>query len=199
MTIAAPVLKNTPVPRRGLPAGLTKSASSKPAPLAAAAAAARASRAGPPADFFNVRLHPNAAEVTAPLQARAVTRGQDVYFHPGQYQPGTPQGQALIAHELAHTLQTRQADRSGTGREPLVSRPGDAFEKNADALARGETAHALAAPADAALRSPFDSESPADRTRREQLLQSIGNATNRLIQVLQSSGLLNFETATTRG
>src|SRR5579885_3227952 len=108
MTIAAPILKNTPVPRGGLPAGLTKSVSPRSAPLAAAAAAARASRAGPPADFFNVRLHPDAAEVTAPLQARAVTRGQDIFFHPGQYQPGTPRGRALIAHELAHTLQTRQ-------------------------------------------------------------------------------------------
>ncbi len=173
------------------------------APHASPAASAIKTVAGaqslPQSDFFNVRLHPDAAEVTAPLQAKAVTRGQDIYFHPGQFHPGTPKGEALIAHELAHTLQTRQADSSGTGREPFVSQPGDAFEENADALARGETAHALAAPAGAALRSPFDSESPADRTRREQLLQSIGNATNRLIQVLQSSGLLNFETATTRG
>ncbi|HTQ29772.1 MAG TPA: DUF4157 domain-containing protein [Opitutaceae bacterium] len=172
------------------------------APHASLAASAVKTVAGaqglPQSDFFNVRLHPDAAEVTAPLQAKAVTRGQDIYFHPGQYQPGTPQGQALIAHELAHTLQTRQAGGSGSGRAPFVSQPGDAFEENADALARGETAHALAAPAGAALRSPFDSETPAERTRRQTLLQSISNATNTLIRLLQTSGLMNFETATTR-
>ncbi len=153
----------------------------------------------PSADFFDVRLHPDAAEVTAPLQAKAVTRGQDIYFHPGQFQPGTPQGEALIAHELAHTLQTRHSAGAGGGSDSFVSHPGDAFEKNADALARGETTRALAAPAGAALRSPFDCGSAADKTRRAQLLQSIGNATNTLIRVLQTNGLFNFETATTRG
>ena len=145
----------------------------------------------PPADFSHVRLHPDAAEVTAPLQARAVTRGQDIYFHPGQFQPGTPKGEALIAHELAHTLQTRNSAHAGSEPASAVSRPGDAFEKNADALARGETAHALAAPAGAALRSPFDNESATDRTRREQLLQSIQNAENNLIRLLSTGGLIS--------
>jgi len=154
--------------------------------------------AAPSAKFSNVRLHPNAAEVTAPLQARAVTRGQDVYFHPGQFQPGTPHGEALIAHELAHTLQTRHAVGAGGGPDSLVSQPGDAFEKNADALARGETTHALAAPAGAALRSQFPSETPAEQLRRETLIQSISNASNRLIRLLQTGELMNFETATTR-
>jgi hypothetical protein len=170
-----------------------------PRPQSAIQTAQSATGANPPTDFFDVRLHSDAAEVTAPLQAKAVTRGQDVYFHPGQFQPGTPQGEALLAHELAHTLQTRHSAGGGGGSGSFVSQPGDAFEQNADALARGETAHALAAPAGAALRSPFDSESAADRTRRERLLQSIGNATNTLIRVLQTDGLLNFETATTRG
>jgi hypothetical protein len=144
-----------------------------------------------------VRLHPEAAEVTAPLQAKAVTRGQDIYFHPGQFRPGTPQGEALIAHELAHTLQTRDSTGAGARGDAFVSRPGDALERNADALARGETTQALAAPAGAALRSPFDSESATEKTRREQLLQSVNNAANRLINVLQTSALLSFETATT--
>jgi hypothetical protein len=162
----------------------------RPAPSAAGA--------NPPADFFGVRLHPNAAEVTAPLRAKAVTRGQDVYFHPGQFQPGTPQGEALIAHELAHTLQTRHLAGAGDNDNSFVSHPGDAFEQNADALARGATTHALAAPAGAALRSPFDNESAAERSRREQLLQSISNSANTLIRALQTNGLLDFETATTR-
>jgi len=148
--------------------------------------------ANPPANFFDVRLHPDAAEVTVPLQARAVTRGQDVYFHPGQFQPGTPHGEALIAHELAHTLQTRHAAGAGGGSASFVSQPGDAFERNADALVRGETTHALAAPAGAALRGPFDNESATDRARREELLRSIQNAENNLIRLLSTGGLISL-------
>lgn len=107
------------------------------------------------ADFSDVRLHPSAPEVTTRLRARAVTIGQDVYFHPGQFQPGTPEGKTLIAHELAHTLQTRSPASAASRSAADVSRPGDALEKNADALARGETARALAAPAGIALRAPF--------------------------------------------
>ena len=128
--------------------------------------------------------------MTAPLQAKAVTRGQDVYFHPGQFQPGTPHGEALIAHELAHTLQARHAANRGRGPDSFVSQPGDAFERNADALVRGETSHALAAPAGAALRSPFDNESATDRARREALLRSIQNAENNLIRLLGTGGLI---------
>jgi hypothetical protein len=154
--------------------------------------------ANPQANFFDVRLHPEAAEVTVPLQAKAVTRGQDVYFHPGQFQPGTPHGETLIAHELAHTLQTRHAVGAGGGPGSLVSQPGDAFEKNADALVRGETTHALAAPAGAALRSPFPSETPAEQQRRENLIRSISNAATTLITLLQTNGLLKFETPLVR-
>ncbi len=208
--IAEPIKKMSPVvsPRGNKPGqcgtgALTRhhvsSGVGAPRPQSEVRPSHTALHGAPPANFFDVRLHPDAAEVTAPLQAKAVTRGQDVYFHPGQFQPGTPQGEALIAHELAHTLQTRRSAGAGSGSDSFISQPGDAFEKNADALARGETAHALAAPAGAALRSPFDSESAADRSRRERLLQSISNASNTLIRVLQTDGLLSFETATTRG
>jgi hypothetical protein len=193
--ITEPVRKMAPaVSPHGSRLGGRVSKSANPTPKSALAP-----RSVPPTDFFGVRLHLAAAEVTAPLQAKAVTRGQDIFFHPGQFQPGTPKGEALIAHELAHTLQTRNSSQAGSGSGSFVSRPGDAFEKNADALVRGETARALAAPAGAALRSPFDSESAADRGRREHLLQSIGNASNTLIRLLQTNGLLNFEMATTRG
>jgi len=103
--------------------------------------------------------------VTTPLRARAVTRGQDIYFHPGEYRPGTASGDALIAHELAHTLQTRGSARGDDATE-FVSEPGDALERNADALARGETAHVLAAPAGAALRTPFPGETAEQERHR---------------------------------
>ncbi|NIR58141.1 MAG: DUF4157 domain-containing protein [Gammaproteobacteria bacterium] len=152
------------------------------------------------ADFAGVWLHPDAARVTAPLRARAVTHGQAIYFRPGEFQPGTPDGDALITHELAHTLQTRQRENGAAASMGPVSEPGDALEQNADALARGETTHVLAAPAGAALRSPFDSESAEERARRERLLTSIDNAVDRILRLLRTGGLLDRgEVATERG
>lgn len=141
------------------------------------------------ADFSRVRVHADAAEVTAPLSARAVTHGQDIYFHPGQFQPSTPEGKALIAHELAHTRQTTANDvATGAG---VVSKPGDALERNADALANGATSQVTPAPAGAALRSPFDNETADERTRRLALLDSIDNARDRLLRLLTTRGLLD--------
>lgn len=41
------------------------------------------------------------------LGASAFTSGSEIVFAPGQYAPGTQQGQSLIAHELAHVVQQR--------------------------------------------------------------------------------------------
>lgn len=57
--------------------------------------------------FSSVRIHTDAAatRLNAELGARAFTIGSDIAFAAGQYRPGTLPGDALIAHELAHTLQ----------------------------------------------------------------------------------------------
>lgn len=54
--------------------------------------------------FSGVRVHTDAGADRASQQinARAFTRGQDIYFKSGSYAPETPEGQHLIAHELAH-------------------------------------------------------------------------------------------------
>lgn len=57
------------------------------------------------ASFADVRVH--MGHQAALLGARAVTQGSTLYFAPGQYQPGTPQGDRLLAHELTHVLQQR--------------------------------------------------------------------------------------------
>jgi hypothetical protein len=61
-------------------------------------------------DLAGVRVHagPEAAPVADGMQARAVTVGQDIHFGAGQYQPGSAQGQVLLAHEVVHAAQ--QAD-----------------------------------------------------------------------------------------
>lgn len=74
-------------------------------------------------DFSNVRVHtdPGAASLSADLNARAFTVGEHIAFGVGEYQPGTPVGDALIAHELAHVVQqggARRADGVKTKGEP---------------------------------------------------------------------------------
>lgn len=61
------------------------------------------------ASFGGVRLHTDskAAGLAARVAARAFTFGQHIFFGRGQYQPDTPAGRELIAHELTHTLQQR--------------------------------------------------------------------------------------------
>jgi hypothetical protein len=60
-------------------------------------------------DLSAVRIHagPRAGELNRSLRAQASTLGRDVFFAPGKFAPGTVQGRALVAHELAHTQQQR--------------------------------------------------------------------------------------------
>jgi len=84
----------------------------------------------------DVRVHTGSeADVLArAVAARAFTVGNDIFFGAGEYRPGTADGDRLIAHEAAHVVQQRGAPASG----PLtVSQPGDALEREAEALARG--------------------------------------------------------------
>ncbi|MGB9750788.1 DUF4157 domain-containing protein [Roseiflexus castenholzii] len=58
-------------------------------------------------DFSQVRIHADAraATVARSLDALAFTVGNDIAFALGQYQPGSDEGRALLAHELTHTIQ----------------------------------------------------------------------------------------------
>ncbi len=58
-------------------------------------------------DFSRVRVHTGgeAAGEADRLGARAFTVGRDVYFGAGQWAPGTPAGDRLLGHELAHVVQ----------------------------------------------------------------------------------------------
>lgn len=57
------------------------------------------------ADFSDVRVHQDGN--AAAIGARAYAQGSDLHFAPGQYQPGTRDGDQLIGHELAHVVQQR--------------------------------------------------------------------------------------------
>jgi len=72
-------------------------------------------------DFGQVRIHTDAqsADSAAAEHARAYTVGQDIVFGAGEYDPGSPEGRRLLAHELAHTVQQKGgatgASRLGAG------------------------------------------------------------------------------------
>lgn len=87
-------------------------------------------------DFAGVRVHTDAKarELSEGLNARAFTVGKDIAFGGDEYKPGTPVGDALIAHELAHVVQ------QGDGRPgPMNKAPGqnDQLEEDADLSAIG--------------------------------------------------------------
>jgi len=68
--------------------------------------------------FDNVRIHTDeeAERRTRDVGANAFTSGRDIYFGKGNYAPHDPEGQRLIAHELAHVIQQNYA---GTGDREL--------------------------------------------------------------------------------
>lgn len=58
-------------------------------------------------DFADVRIHTDshAVQLSKDLAAHAFTHGADIYFNEGKYNPDSGEGNYLLAHELAHTLQ----------------------------------------------------------------------------------------------
>lgn len=74
-------------------------------------------------DFSQVRVHTDSAAASSAksLNAAAFTRGQDIFFRGGYYQPATDDGRRLLAHELTHTIQ-QSAGRPSLGyAAPAVS------------------------------------------------------------------------------
>lgn len=68
-------------------------------------------------DFSGVRIHTdvNAIAAARQMDAQAYTTGNDIYFNAGQYAPGSPGTQRLLAHELAHVV---QQDRGPSSTNP---------------------------------------------------------------------------------
>lgn len=70
-------------------------------------------------DFSNVRIHNDvlANESSKDMHALAYTHGRHVVFAADQYQPDTPQGKKLLAHELTHVVQ-QHGNRNRVQRKP---------------------------------------------------------------------------------
>jgi hypothetical protein len=84
--------------------------------------------------FGDVRVHTgeHAGEAAEELGARAFTRGRDIYFKEGEYDPATRDGQELLAHELTHVVQQRGGS---SAQGASVGRAGDTYEQEADDIA----------------------------------------------------------------
>ncbi len=65
------------------------------------------------ASFAGVRLHlgEEPARLNRLVSAEAFTLGRDVFFGAGRFDPASPDGERVLAHELAHTLQPAAAVR----------------------------------------------------------------------------------------
>lgn len=98
------------------------------------------------ADLQDVRVHTDgeADHLNRAVSAKAFTAGDDVFFRSGTYDPGSPSGKELIAHELTHVVQQRNGTSGLDAGQ--VSDPGDAAEREASAVG-SEVASAGAASA----------------------------------------------------
>lgn len=72
------------------------------------------------ADFSGVRIHTGAEanQLSDSISAKAFTKGQDIYFGQGQFNPQSKGGKELLAHELAHTQQQANASGQLISRQP---------------------------------------------------------------------------------
>lgn len=109
-------------------------------------------------DFKDVLIFagPMAGALARSLEAEAVTHGQMIFFDPLHFRPDTPRGEALMAHELAHTRQAADVDVRVKEAEALATeaafldwvRPGAAPFTFAQDLPLDPTAPAAAAASD---------------------------------------------------
>jgi hypothetical protein len=118
-------------------------------------------------DFSQVKVHDDeqAAAATRSVGALAYTLGRDIAFAPGMFQPTTPTGLFLIAHELSHVVQ-----QDGVPVSPqaiVIGASNSALEREADQVALATTSGKGAAPRRGGLGSSvtqlqrFLSEEPA--------------------------------------
>jgi pyrrolidone-carboxylate peptidase len=122
-------------------------------------------------DFSGVRVHTDigAAESARAVHARAYSVGSHMVFAAGRYQPATPQGRLLLAHELAHVA--RSGPMSRGARSLRISSPSDSSERDADRAAEnavsGSAVHTAAKETDPVLHRTWDPPAAGDCPARD--------------------------------
>ncbi|WP_338035945.1 eCIS core domain-containing protein [Haloferax elongans] len=118
----------------------------------------------------DVRIHtgPSAAKACEDINARAFTVGNHVAFYSGEYDPSSPEGQHVLAHELAHVRQ-----QTG-GAVSMLPQPGQLEVDPDERLEREaeETAQQVMAGGELGIQRLADTEvhiPRIDKTRRDLL------------------------------
>ncbi|MCM3870560.1 MAG: DUF4157 domain-containing protein [Pyrinomonadaceae bacterium] len=90
-------------------------------------------------NFSEVRIHddPVTEEKAAAVNAEAFTQDDHIYLGEGAPSLQSSDGRKLLAHELAHVVQKRQA---GGQQSSGINQPGDGFEVEADRAAASAAA-----------------------------------------------------------
>ena len=151
-----------------------------------------------------VRVHDDgqANDAAESVQAHAFTAGSHVVFGPGEYRPGTREGDALIAHEVTHVIQN-QDGRGGHATGEVdgvgVTSVGDAVEQEAYAVGDAVAAGALEGlgqasqiahlPSVATEAAPAIARDEAEGAEEIKFDLNLGNRTQRItIPAEQASG-----------
>jgi|GEM_PF-3360518 len=119
------------------------------------------------ASFGDVRIH--TGNEASSIGAHAFTEGASIYFAPGHFNPGTPNGKQLLGHELTHVIQQRQ----GRARNPFGSGVAVVHDRmmEAEADRMGVRAAApISAPVQAKLNPRFTP--PPPRPARNRIVQN---------------------------
>ena len=94
-------------------------------------------------NFGNVEIHTdsNASNLASGMNARAFAVGNHIAFGSGEHQPGTLMGDALMAHELAHTVQQGNgvSNEGGTSAYSSLEEDADSAAMSAISLFWRET------------------------------------------------------------
>jgi hypothetical protein len=148
------------------------------------------------ADLSNVRVHTGAQSAAAADAngAKAFAVGQNIHFGAGNYDPGSREGEELLAHEVAHTVQQRGAVPRLQLKDLSVSSPGDHHEQEADVAASrmvaAQSATVTPAPTMIARKEKQPEKPGTDAALITSLRKTIGATKQRLATANQKLGLL---------
>lgn len=131
-------------------------------------------------DFSAVRVHKDdaAAQSAREVGARAYAFGQHIAFGANEYAPTTQRGIELLAHELAHTVQQRNAGGPAPSNASEESAEETAIAAASDVASGHEVQNELPACGVGLSRSPVPPEEFSD----EDLAKEVGDLSKRLKQ-----------------
>ncbi|HSL68853.1 MAG TPA: DUF4157 domain-containing protein, partial [Longimicrobiales bacterium] len=85
-------------------------------------------------DFSRVRVHTDAAAAQSAqaVNSLAYTVGSEIVFGPQKYEPSSVAGRRLLAHELTHVVQQRDAGGARSGSALEIAPAGSTYEAEAE-------------------------------------------------------------------